>query len=80
MAWAEPAPVDNYFEAAAVDVELVELELESLDELEEDFSDVEADLSDLSDDELEDSEPPEEPFDEAAVDDELLAVSRLSLR
>jgi hypothetical protein len=80
MAWAEPAPVDNYFEAAAVDVELVELELESLDELEDDFSDVEADLSDLSDDELEDSAPPEEPFDEAAVDDELFDASRLSLR
>ena len=36
----------------------------------------------LSEDEVEDSEPPDAPFDDdaAAVDDELLAVSRLSLR
>jgi len=37
----------------------------------------------LSDDEDEDSELPEEPFDDVdddEVDDELLAVSRLSLR
>jgi hypothetical protein len=59
----------------------VELELESPDELEEGFSDVEADLS-LSDDELEESEPLEEPFDDDddEAEDELLAVSRLSLR
>lgn len=39
--------------------------------------------ADLSDDELEDSELPDDPFDEVDDEDdadELLAVSRLSLR
>ena len=67
-------PVDNprgQLDAAAAGAELVELELESLDEVELDFSD----------DELLDSELLSEPFDELdALFAELLAVSRLSLR
>jgi hypothetical protein len=71
--WA--VPVDNprgQLDTAAAGVELVELELESLDGVELDFSD---------DDELLDSELLAEPFDEPdELLAELLAVSRLSLR
>ena len=62
------APVDNLagqLDAAAAGAEVDELEFESLDEVELDFSD---------DEELVDSEPLAEPLAE------LLAASRLSVR
>jgi hypothetical protein len=64
--------VDNaagQLDAAAAGAELAELELESPDEVELDFSDEE---------ELVDSEPLAEPLDELLA--ELLADSRLSVR
>jgi hypothetical protein len=71
------APVDNsadQLDAAAAGAELVELGLETLDEVELDFSDDEEPL----DSELVDSELVVEPLDELLA--ELLAASRLSLR
>ena len=62
-------------DAAAAGAELVELELESLDEVELDFSD-DDELGD--DEELVDSELLAEPLDELLAT--VLADSRLSLR
>jgi hypothetical protein len=69
---ASAAPVDNsadQLDAAAAGAELVELEVDSLDEVELDFSDDEEPL---------DSALVVEPLDELLA--ELLAASRLSLR
>jgi len=71
------APVDNLagqLDAAAAGAEVDELEFESLDEVELDFSD---------DEELVDSEPLAEPLDSEPLAEllaELLADSRLSVR